>query len=69
MNLVPPPCGDCTSIVPPSRCKVVSTTSRPTPRPEISVTELAVEKPGRKISASISASLMRLASSADNIPS
>ena len=46
LKLVPEPKELCTSIVPPSRCRVAATTSRPTPRPEISVTASAVEKPG-----------------------
>ena len=55
---VPPVRSDSTSTRPPRRSTLRATTSRPTPRPETSVTSLLVEKPGRKISRSTSRSCM-----------
>ena len=49
-NVVPSPTVVTMSIVPFSSWMFFFTTSRPTPRPEISLTALAVEKPGVKIS-------------------
>lgn len=50
--------------MPPTRATVSRTTSRPTPRPETSVTLLVVVKPGRNMNSSNSASLIRPAISA-----
>ena len=49
-NVVPSPTRDITSIVPFSSWMFFFTTSSPTPRPEISLTSAAVEKPGVNIS-------------------
>ena len=49
-NVVPSPMRVMTSIVPLSSWMFFFTTSRPTPRPEISLTSAAVEKPGVNIS-------------------
>ena len=45
-NVVPTPGSVSTSTVPPRSSTAVRTTSRPTPRPEVSVTSSRVEKPG-----------------------
>jgi len=50
-NVEPCPCTDETLTRPRMPSMLRLTTSMPTPRPEISVTRAAVEKPGRKISA------------------
>jgi hypothetical protein len=54
----PRPGAESISIFPPSRSRLVFTTSMPTPRPDTSLTFSAVETPGRKISASFSGSAM-----------
>ena len=51
---VPRPGSLCTRMEPRSESTSRLTTSMPTPRPETSVTFVAVEKPGRKISSKIS---------------
>ena len=51
---VPSPSLLSTSTMPPIRSTFERTTSMPTPRPEIEVTSLAVERPASKISASCS---------------
>ena len=54
----PRPGAESISILPPSRSRLVLTTSMPTPRPETSLTFSAVETPGRKMSAIFSRSDM-----------
>jgi hypothetical protein len=49
VNFEPMPCSDCTSMTPPKREMFVFTTSMPTPRPEVSVTDVVVLKPGAKM--------------------
>ncbi len=44
----PRPCSELTRIVPRTCFNMLCTTSRPTPRPEISVTSCFIVKPGRK---------------------
>ena len=56
VKVVPAPSVDFKSTVPPICSMLERTTSMPTPRPEILVTWLAVEKPGMKIRLRISAS-------------
>ena len=51
LKTVPLPRSERVSICPPSLLMLVLTTSIPTPRPERSVTTLAVESPGSIISA------------------
>ena len=51
--------------LPPSFCTRILTTSMPTPRPEISVVRVAVEKPGMVTSISASSSDRRAAASRD----
>ena len=60
MNLVPTPGTVSTSTRPFRRSMDFSTTSRPTPRPETSVTASAVEKPSEKMSWIASRSLTAL---------
>ena len=67
-NVVPMPILLSTRTVPEVDVTIWCTTSRPTPRPEISVTCLAVLKPGRKRKSNSSRSLSRLARSAGCIP-
>src|SRR5215207_2670816 len=55
-------------MVPPIDSMLVFTTSMPTPRPETLVTAAAVEKPGRKISCSTSAGVIRASASAVTRP-
>ena len=50
VNRVPRPGVDSRSMRPPIAATSARTTSMPTPRPAIAVTEVAVEKPGLKIS-------------------
>ena len=66
--VVPWPGVDSTSTVPPSFSMFVRTTSMPTPRPLTSVIFSAVEKPGWKISRTVSRSPMRPACSAVMTP-
>ena len=47
----PFPISDLISTFPPSRSRLVLTTSMPTPRPETSVSFSAVDRPGKKIRA------------------
>src|ERR1039458_215345 len=54
--------------VPFRRASTFCTTSKPTPRPEISVISSAVEKPGRRIRSRVSASVRRPAWSAFSHP-
>ena len=56
--VVPWPLRDMISTWPPMPWMLRLTTSMPTPRPETSLTSLAVEKPGAKISCHTSSSLM-----------
>src|ERR1700686_4689469 len=56
-NVVPWPACVKTSTVPFSRCITLCTTSRPTPRPEISVISWAVLNPGWKTSSKMALSL------------
>ena len=51
---VPLPTSDLISTLPPRRSRLVLTTSMPTPRPEMSVTFSAVDRPGRKMRATLS---------------
>ena len=60
---MPCPTWDDTRTVPRTRLTMSCTTSRPTPRPEMSVTVPFVEKPGRNRNSSSSASLSRSAAS------
>ena len=60
-SVVPSPRRLTNSTTPPIFSILVLTTSMPTPRPLTLVTSAAVEKPGRKISASASRSVMRSA--------
>ena len=53
---LPRPGSESISTLPPSRSRLVLTTSMPTPRPETSETFSAVERPGRKMSAALSLS-------------
>ena len=48
-NSVPDPGSDCTSTRPRTETRLARTTSRPTPRPDTSDTEAAVDSPERKI--------------------
>ena len=48
-NTLPEPYSESTSTRPRTRSTFVFTTSMPTPRPEMSVTLVAVEKPGAKM--------------------
>ena len=59
VNFVPSPGTESTSNTPLSRRMFFFTTSIPTPRPETSVIWSAVEKPGVKISSTISRSERR----------
>ena len=54
----PVPADDATLTSPPAASMLARTTSSPTPRPEMDVTDAAVEKPGSKISRAISSTVM-----------
>ena len=49
LNTLPAPCSERISTAPRRRSMFFLTTSMPTPRPETSVTTLAVENPGSMI--------------------
>ena len=68
LNVVPRPTMVCTSTEPPIASMFVLTTSMPTPRPEMLLTCSAVEKPGWKMTLTISRSGREAASSAVMIP-
>ena len=65
---VPSPSLLSTSTMPPMRSMFERTTSMPTPRPEIAVTCLAVDRPASKISASCSRGLSCAASALSRMP-
>jgi hypothetical protein len=49
LNVVPLPSSDCISTCPYSASMLLFTTSMPTPRPDTSVTVLAVDEPGANV--------------------
>ena len=59
VKVVPWPCSEWMSTVPPISSILVLTTSMPTPRPDTAVTACAVENPGWKMNLATCASLMR----------
>ena len=67
-NVLPCPGSESISSVPPNSSRLLFTTSMPTPRPDSSVTSVAVENPGSVISPRISLSPRRASSAAVRIP-
>ena len=68
VNVVPRPCSERMSTVPPISSIFVLTTSMPTPRPDTEVTLAAVEKPGWKMNFATWASLIRSTSESVAMP-